>query len=585
VATLAALDHPNIVKVHNISYADGIYFLVCDCVVDKMGETTNLAHFLTQNERRLPEEDIFEILQQVASALDFIHSKQSGGKSLAHRGLKLNNILIGKGTTKPMVYLADTGLSQVIGEGRILTNTYKVLSQSLALSDPKEAHKSHTLSKLHQSFLQTYAFLAPEQKEIARLDQVDIKCDVWAFGILAYYLIMRTFPEGLFPMPSTFMRDFKNDWDALISQCLSPDPLKRPQNLVDELEKIQTPEESIQPEPLSLATPPPQEERPVQEEPIAVMAPPEEENVRPESVVESIPTFFKVTKPQTPQPKPIIKPQEIERPVYEPDPGKVFQIDSTVAPYKPQEQELKDVEPILTDMVVIEGGEYLRGSNEGVRDERPVHKVVLSSFAIDIHPVTNEEFVRFLEAMGGEKDSNNNDIIRLRESRIKRLGGKLIIESGYAKHPVIGVSWYGAVDYAKWIGKRLPTEAEWEIAARGGLSDCIYPTGSDIERSQANFFSADTTAVKSYPPNHIGLYDVAGNVYEWCQDWYDYHFYESSSQEPLNPSGPQQGVYRVLRGGCWKSLKDDLRCASRHRNNPGTVNRTYGFRCAADVSS
>lgn len=237
----------------------------------------------------------------------------------------------------------------------------------------------------------------------------------------------------------------------------------------------------------------------------------------------------------------------------------------------------------MTEMVIIHGGAFFRGSNNGGRDEVPRHQILLDPFAIDVHAVTNEQYVRFLEVMGGEKDGNNNDMIRLRESRIKRSGGKLNIESGYARHPVVGVTWYGAMAYAKWIGKRLPTEAEWEVAAGGGLEEAIYPTGNTIERTQANFFSSDTTTVMSYPPNDYGIYDMAGNVYEWCNDWYDYHYYNMSVQEPDNPKGPLQGVYRVLRGGCWKSLKEDMRCAHRHRNNPGVMNGTYGFRCVADV--
>ncbi|MCB1149210.1 MAG: SUMF1/EgtB/PvdO family nonheme iron enzyme, partial [Chlamydiia bacterium] len=188
-----------------------------------------------------------------------------------------------------------------------------------------------------------------------------------------------------------------------------------------------------------------------------------------------------------------------------------------------------------------------------------------------------------LEAMGGEKDANHNDLIRLKESRLKRSSGKVSIESGYGKHPVVGVTWYGAYAYAEWVGKRLPFEVEWEIAARGGIEDALYTTGETLEKTQANFFSSDTTAVMSYQPNAYGIYDMSGNVWEWCYDWYDYNYYETSTQEPENPRGPQQGVYRVLRGGCWKSLKEDLRCSKRHRNNPGTVNSTYGFRCAADV--
>lgn len=239
--------------------------------------------------------------------------------------------------------------------------------------------------------------------------------------------------------------------------------------------------------------------------------------------------------------------------------------------------------PSFTESVVIPAGTYLRGSNQGNRDEMPKHPVHLPSFAIDIHPVTNEQFVHFLQAFGTEKDTDNHDIIRLRDSRISRVGGQLQIENGYAQHPVVGVTWYGAHAYCQWVGKRLPTEAEWEVAACGGLESILYPTGAQIDKTKANFFSSDTMPVMSYPPNGYGLYDMAGNVYQWCADWYNYHYYEASLLEPNNPQGPAQGVYRVLRGGCWKSLKEDMRCSHRHRNNPGSFNRTYGFRCASSI--
>lgn len=538
VSLLASLDHPHIVKIHNISFAQGVYFLVTDCVVDELGETTNLSQYLNASEKTMEEAELIRLLQQLAEAIDYAHSN----KGIAHRGIKLNNVLVRKGKTGIELSLSDFGLSRIIGSGAVISRTYKMVSEALGV-----AHTIHRyptldnskLSPLHASFLQNYTFLAPEQKKLD--GSADVKADIYAFGVLAYFLMMGEYPEGVFPMPSERLQEGRIDWDQLVRQCLQNDPQRRPDALTPLLE------------------------------------------TRDSLKDKSIPIAKEKNTPGTPSLKPILRVATLERPNTDLDPAAAFHIDTTVKQYQPERKEVKNVEPLMTEMIIINGGNFLRGSNSGNRDEMPRHEVQLDSFAIDTHPVTNEQFVRFLDVMGGEKDTNHNDIIRMRDSRIKRSGGRLSIESGYARHPVVGVTWYGAIAYAKWVGKRLPTEAEWEVAARGGLENSLYPTGDEIEKSQANFFSADTTAVMSYAPNGYGLYDMAGNVYEWCYDWYGYNSYEAAIQEPENPKGPLQGVYRVLRGGCWKSLKEDLRCSKRHRNNPGTVNGTYGFRCAADV--
>lgn len=550
IGVLATLDHPHIVKIHNISFDQGHYFLVTDCVVDEMGETTNLAQYIQSRQKKLDESELIRILSGIADALDYAHSKKLNGQGVAHRGLKLNNILIGKGTTSHDPFISDFGLSRIVGSGAVLLKTFKSVADTMTLggSFQSQTAEQQKLSALHNSFLQNFAFLAPEQKRIDYPAPIDGKADAYAFGTLAYFLLTGEYPEGIFEMPSKKNPEFRYDWDRLVEDCLQSNPVKRPNSLLDAIRTL-TSESGHQEQ--------------LQAQQIAVHTP----SIRKEK--EGL--------------KPLLHSPQLDVPQVDPDPAASLHVDPTVKQYKPEFKETKNIKPIMTEMVVIPGGAFRRGSNDGNRDEMPLHQISLSSYAIDIHPVTNEQFVRFLEVMGGEKDSNHNDIIRLKDSRIKRSGGKISIESGYAKHPVVGVTWHGAVAYAKWVGKRLPTEAEWEIAAANGVECTLFPSGDDIEKSQANFFSADTTPVMSYAPTILGIYDLAGNVYEWCQDWYGYNYYEVSLQEPENPNGPLQGVYRVLRGGCWKSLKEDLRCSGRHRNNPNTVNGTYGFRCAADV--
>lgn len=556
VANIAGLEHPNILKIHNVSCQDGRYFVVTDPIVDSLQETMNLDRFLQLKGKSLSEEEIEDLLFQIASALDYAH--QAG---IVHGSLKLTNVLVLAADKGVRLLLSDFGLNRLVGEGIALLNLYEKIASSFLSSHDFHFEKAAQLSR---NFLRSLAFLAPEQKEIEALP-AEPKADAYAFGVLAYYMLLRKIPEGCYDLPSKLLPDYKFHWDLLISRCLQNNPNVRPQKLALALHEYLRAPRTVSKEMVSLS------EVEGKMENINQMAF--------EFPKEAVSTSAALET----SPKPILKPQEIARPQYESDPGAIFHQGTLVSHYTPTKVETNEIEPILTDMVVIPGGSYLRGSTEGARDEMPRHEIRLPSFALDIHHVTNEQFVRFLLAMGGEKDHNNNDIIRLRDSRIKRSAGKLIIESGYAKHPVVGVTWYGAVAYAKWVGKRLPFEAEWEAAASGGHPEWLFPTGMNIERPQANFFSSDTTPVMSYPPNSFGLYDMAGNVYQWCQDWYAYNYYDASVLEPDRPTGPPQGVYRVLRGGCWKSLKDDMRCSHRHRNNPGAVNGTYGFRCAADV--
>lgn len=604
IGKFAMLEHLNLVKVHNISSDQGVFFIVSDYIADGHGESKNISQFLAGLEERLSQTQIVSILRQIAYALDYIHSKNFEGRPLFHGGLKLNNILMGKSLESvPHFYLSDGGLGYVIGQGRILTRAFAAVMQTLEI-DPKiiglegdrlyshqEVEKTK-LNKLHRSFLQNYAFLAPEQKLGGKFE-ASAKSDVYAFGVLAYFLLMGHLPEGNYALPSKNISNFSYNWDLLIDATLHQNPEDRPDNLTSLLEEITKKElreversiEKVRPVEKRVETS--KKERISSFEqylttPVPPRVSPIQKNVRPseeEYEEEGIGSVAVLDELQ-----PVIKPPEFKKHEYEENPGAIFEMPKVVVPYRPKEKSVAEIEPLACSMVMIEGGECLRGSNAGARDEKPRHKVFIRPFALDVHPITNEQFVRFLEVMGGEKDSNNNDMIFLKESRIKRPGGKLNIESGYARHPVVGVSWYGACAYAKWVGKRLPTEAEWELAASSGFEENIYPYGAKIERTQANFFSADTTPVMSYPPNAYGLFDMAGNVYEWCEDWYSYNYYEHSQTEPDNPKGPQQGVYRVLRGGCWKSLVDDLRCAHRHRNNPGTMNRTSGFRLAADVA-
>ena len=153
---------------------------------------------------------------------------------------------------------------------------------------------------------------------------------------------------------------------------------------------------------------------------------------------------------------------------------------------------------------------------------------------------------------------------------------------------MVFVNWNDATAYAKWVGKRLPTEAEWEYAARGGLVGKRYPGGDEISHDDANWGNtvngkdkwSKCAPVGSFEANGYGLYDMAGNVWEWCQDWYGSDYYNNSPTK--NPPGPDTGSRRVLRGGGWLLKTNYLRVASRDNyGSPNARNNHFGFRCVS----
>ena len=226
-------------------------------------------------------------------------------------------------------------------------------------------------------------------------------------------------------------------------------------------------------------------------------------------------------------------------------------------------------------MALIPAGDFQMGSNHD-ESERPVHTVYLDAFYIDKYEVTNAQYRKFIEATGHKEPRFWHDPDFNPDNR-----------------PVTGVTWHDAAAYCEWAGKRLPTEAEWEKAGRGGMAREKYPWGSGFSHDYANFVFTDgkdiwnrVAPVGSFPPNSYGLYDMAGNIMEWCADWYNVDYYMESPEK--NPIGPSSGEDRVTRGGSWTCHPDNapdlLRVAKRDHYPPESAAKTIGFRCAKDAA-
>jgi formylglycine-generating enzyme required for sulfatase activity len=327
--------------------------------------------------------------------------------------------------------------------------------------------------------------------------------------------------------------------------------------------------------------------------------------------------------------------------------------------YQPNDSSPNQPADAPPGMVWIPGGEFTMGTDSelGWADEKPAHRVRVDGFWMDKTDVTNAQFRKFVEATGyvttAEKPPDIDEILRQlppdtpRPPKENQVAGSLVFVptkgpvrvtgpnvhrqwwkwtpganwrhpegpgsniKGKDNHPVVHVSWYDAVAYAQWAGKRLPTEAEWEFAARGGLDNKPYVWGDD-KPTDTNIYAniwqgkfpykntaADgyvrTSPVKTFPPNGYGLYDMAGNVWQWCSDWYqiDLYRYRLGQEVIGNPTGPEKSFdprqpyspLRVQKGGsflCNDSYCTRYRPSARHGCTPDTGMSHMGFRCVRE---
>jgi sulfatase modifying factor 1 len=249
---------------------------------------------------------------------------------------------------------------------------------------------------------------------------------------------------------------------------------------------------------------------------------------------------------------------------------------------------------------------------EGDACELPVHAVRLTSFELDAATVTQDEFAAFVTATDYLTDAErygSSAVFHLLVEEdadvvgpvagtpwwINVRGATWRSPTGHGDHPVVHVSWNDAVAYAAWVGKRLPTEAEWEYGARGGLDGRRFPWGDEL-RGDCNIFRGSfpdrpthalgTVAARAGRPNDFGLRHAVGNVWEWCDDWFSATYYLESPRD--DPPGPRAGSERVMRGGsylCHDSYCRRYRVAARTGNTPDSSAGNVGFRCAIDCTT
>jgi serine/threonine-protein kinase len=593
--TAANLKHPNIVSIYEVAEIEGKYCLAMEFLPGR-----TLAQVL-QEEKVLPPRRVAEITQQLASSLDYAHAR-----GFVHRDIKPSNIIT---DDQGHVTLTDFGTVKP-AEGTKLTAPW------MSLGTPE--------------------YMSPEQ-----IGGLAIKpaSDIYSLGIVCYEMLSGQVPfSGSTPhVLHAHVYDAPRPLNELVEQipkvvaevihyALSKKPERRFASAGEMARALTAAVEAAGEALLETAAAREEEDKatiPLGEEP-----PPRAIRTAdfPRRVVD-IEAREEAIRRAIAAEKERKTPTAVERPTPLPGVrrgfprwviaiGSILLIAGLLAVggivYRPRVMPVKPTpvlpgvlptqEPVAevtavwgkdrSVMVHAPAGDFYMGSSDedanADGDEKPMHLVYLDDFWIDKYEVTNEQFARFLNAEGNQEEDGVNWVnIEDEGSNIVYEGGQYEPRSGYEDHPVTYVSWHGALSYCQWTGKRLPTEAEWEKAARG-TDGRIWPWGNDWDEDKVNSRDAGpghTTAVGGYPDgvSPYGCMDMAGNAWEWVADWYQGDYYQAAPDR--NPQGPNQGASRVVRGGSWALPQRLTRCTGRFEFIPWVRRDDLGFRCASSSPS